>query len=62
MRCYTCKEKGHEESCPRKKIEKFAPSIKMTINKDENKKQMSCKDKHRICYNCHEKDQGLSRG
>jgi hypothetical protein len=26
----------------------------MTLNKEENNKQMSLKDEHHICYNCHE--------
>ena len=33
----------------------LALSRKMTIKKDESKRQMHCKDKHRICYNCREK-------
>ena len=37
------------------KNQDLARSRKMTIKKDENKRQMHCKDKHRICYNCHEK-------
>jgi hypothetical protein len=55
-RCYGCKEKGHEiGSCPHMKNQDLARSRKMTIKKDENKRQMHCKDKHRICYNCREK-------
>jgi hypothetical protein len=37
------------------KNQDLARSRKMTIKKDENKRQMHCKDKHRICYNCREK-------
>jgi hypothetical protein len=55
-RCYGCKEKGHEiDSCPHMKNQDLARSRKMTIKKDESKRQMHCKDKHRICYNCREK-------
>jgi hypothetical protein len=55
-RCYGCKEKGHEiGSCPHMKNQYLARSRKMTIKKDESKRQMHCKDKHRICYNCREK-------
>jgi hypothetical protein len=55
-RCYGCKEKGHEiGSCPHMKIMDFAPSRKMTIKKNESKRQVHCKDKHHICYNCREK-------
>jgi hypothetical protein len=54
-RCYGCKEKGHEiGSCLRMKNQDLARSRKMTIKKDERKRQMHCKDKHRICYNCRE--------
>jgi hypothetical protein len=38
------------------KNQDLARSRKMTIKKDENKRQMHCKDEHRICYNCREKD------
>jgi hypothetical protein len=44
-RCYGCKEKNQD----------LARSRKMTIKKDESKRQIHCKDKHRICYNCREK-------
>ena len=55
-RCYGCKEKGHEiDSCPHMKNQDLARSRKMTIKKDESKRQMHCKDKHHICYNCREK-------
>jgi hypothetical protein len=55
-RCYGCKDKGHEiGSCPHMKIMDFASSRKMTIRKDESKRQMHCKDKHHMCYNCREK-------
>jgi hypothetical protein len=37
------------------KIMDFAPSRKMAIKKDESKRQVHCKDKHIICYNCSEK-------
>jgi hypothetical protein len=51
-RCYGCKEKGHEIGlCPRMKNQDLARSRKLTIKKDESKRQMHCKDKHRICYN-----------
>jgi hypothetical protein len=52
-RFYGCKEKGHEiVSCPHMKNQNLARSRKMIINKDESKRQMHCKDKHHICYNC----------
>jgi hypothetical protein len=55
-RCYGCKDKCHEiGSCPHLKNQDRARSRKMTIKKDESKRQMHCKDKHRICYNCREK-------
>jgi hypothetical protein len=54
-RCYGCKEKGHEiDSCPHMKNQDLTRSREMTIKKDESKRQMHCKDKHHICYNCHE--------
>jgi hypothetical protein len=54
-RCYGCKEKGHEiSSCPHMKNQDLARSRKMTIKKDQSKRQMHCKDKHHICYNCRE--------
>jgi hypothetical protein len=50
------RRKGHEiDSCPHMKNQDLARSRKMTIKKDESKRQMHCKDKHRICYNCREK-------
>jgi hypothetical protein len=50
------REKGHEiGSCPHMKNQDLAQSRKMTIKKDESKRQMHCKDKHHICYNCREK-------
>jgi hypothetical protein len=55
-RCYGCKEKGHEiDSCPHMKNQDLARSRKMTIKKDESKRQMHCKDKNHICYNCRER-------
>jgi hypothetical protein len=55
-RCYGCKEKGREiSSSLHMKNQDLALSRKMTIKKDESKRQMHCKDKHRICYNCREK-------
>jgi hypothetical protein len=49
-------EKGHEiDSCPHMKNQDLARSRKMIIKKDESKRQMHCKDKHHICYNCREK-------
>jgi hypothetical protein len=42
-------------SCPHMKNQDLAQSRKMTIKKDESKRQMHCKDKHHICYNCREK-------
>jgi hypothetical protein len=55
-RCYGCKDKGHEiGSCPHVKNQYLARSRKMTIKKDESKRQMHCKEKHYICYNCREK-------
>jgi hypothetical protein len=39
-RSYGCKEKGHDiGSCPHMKIKSFAPSIKMSLNKEEVKKE-----------------------
>ena len=40
---------------PHMKNQDLARSRKMTIKKDESKRQKHCKDKHRICYNCREK-------
>jgi hypothetical protein len=55
-RHYGCKENGQEVgSSPHMKNQNFTPSRKMSINKEENKKQMSCKNKHRIWYNYCEK-------
>jgi hypothetical protein len=49
MRCYGCKEKGQEiGSYPHMKNQDLARSRKMTIKKDESKRQMHCKDKHHI--------------
>ena len=56
---YGCNEKGHEiASCPYMKHEGLASSRKRLIDKEANKKQeknISCKNKHRICNTCREK-------
>lgn len=55
-RCFRCKEKGHEiASCPHIDNQDLV-SLKMTINKSENKKQMPYEIEQHIWYNCHEKD------
>jgi hypothetical protein len=54
-RCYGCKKGQEIGSCPHMKNQDLARSRKMTIKKDESKKQMHCRDKHHICYNCPEK-------
>jgi hypothetical protein len=56
-RCYGCKEKGHEiGSCPHMKNQDLAPSKEVLINKEvTSKRQIPCKIKQRIFYNCHKK-------
>jgi hypothetical protein len=52
-RCYGCKEKGHEiGSCPHTKIKSFAPSTKMSLNKEEVTKKIPCESKDHISYTC----------
>jgi hypothetical protein len=55
MRCYGCKEKGHEiGSCPHMKIKSFAPSTNMSLDKEVKKqdKKKAYKNNRRICYIC----------
>jgi hypothetical protein len=55
-RCYGCNKKCHKiGSYPHLKNQDLARSRNMTIKKDERERQMHCKEKHHICYNCHEK-------
>jgi hypothetical protein len=55
MRCYGCKEKGHEiGSCPHMKIKSFAPSTNMSLDKEVKKqdKKKAYKNNRHICYIC----------